>query len=61
MIKNLQEARKSSGYTLDEVTTMIKISVKCLVKYENDPGKTPVDVYVKLLSLYNIPINKKRE
>jgi predicted transcriptional regulator len=53
---NLKEARLKSGYTIKQVAAMVKLSQKALSKYEMTPGKTPVDVYVKLLSIYKFSL-----
>lgn len=48
----LKEARIKSGYTIKQISEMLKLSQRALLKYEMRPGKTPVDVYVRLLSIY---------
>lgn len=54
MRTDLKQARIQSGYTKKQVSDMIKLSQKALTKYEKTPGKTPADVFVKLLLLYKI-------
>jgi len=52
MLEDLKQARLNSGYSKKEVSTMIKISERSLSKYESVPGKTPADVFIKLLAVY---------
>lgn len=49
---DLKQARLNSGYSKKEVSTLINISDRSLSKYENIPGKTPADVFIKLLKIY---------
>lgn len=51
-VLQLKEARIKSGYTIKQISEMLKLSQRALMKYEMRPGKTPVDVYVRLLSIY---------
>lgn len=61
MINDLRQARMRSGYTIKEVSEIVKISTKSLSRYENQPGKTPVDVFIKLHSIYKSSICPNRK
>lgn len=52
MIKDLKQERLNSGYSLKEASAMVNVSERSLQRYESRPGKTPVDVFVRLHTMY---------
>jgi len=56
MMPDLKEARIKSGCSQKQISTMINISERTLSRYESEPGKAPIDVAVRLLSIYNVPL-----
>ena len=55
MKNNLRESRLNSGYSVKKVSSMVNVSSQTLLNYERNPGKTPIDVYYKLTSIYRNP------
>ncbi|WP_212970666.1 helix-turn-helix domain-containing protein [Paenibacillus cineris] len=56
MVPDLKRARLERGFTLKEVSSKIQVSEKTLARYETIPGRVPVDVTVKLMRIYCIPL-----
>ena len=52
----LKGARVSAGYTLREAGSKINRSFQTIAKYEKDSTKIPADLLMKLLNLYDTPI-----
>ncbi|GED53518.1 helix-turn-helix domain-containing protein [Brevibacillus borstelensis] len=54
----LRDARILSGYTPNVAAKEAKVSVESLRRYEQNPGKTPIHIAVRLSNLYNISIDR---
>lgn len=56
--KNLQEIRKSNGYTQEKLAENIEVSVRYISDIEQDRAKPSYEVLVKICNLFNIGINQ---
>ncbi len=56
--KNLQEIRKSNGYTQEKLAENIEVSVRYISDIEQDRAKPSYEVLIKICNLFNIGINQ---
>jgi len=57
MVKSISAVREECGFTIQEVSSYIGVSVKKLRKYEIKPSKMPLNIAKRLLELYKIHID----
>lgn len=64
MLPDLKKARLERGLSLEKISDEVNVSPRTLSKYETSPGKTPIHITVRLMRIYNIPLecigNKKK-
>lgn len=56
--KNLQEIRKSNGYTQEKLAEKIEVSVRYISDIEQNRAKPSYEVLIKICNLFNIGINQ---
>ena len=56
--KNLQEIRKSNGYTQEKLAAKIEVSVRYISDIEQNRAKPSYEVLIKICNLFNIGINQ---
>lgn len=54
---SLKEARELSGYTINEVADVCKVSTEVMEKLEEEPELMSARVVVGLRKIYGIPID----
>lgn len=52
--ERLQELRKQSGYSQEQVAEMLGLSRQAISKWESGQGKPEIDNIVKLTEIYNV-------
>ena len=52
--ERLQELRKQSGYSLEQVAELLGLSRQAISKWESGQGKPEIDNIVKLTEIYNV-------
>ncbi len=52
--ERLQELRKRSGYSQEQVAEMLGLSRQAISKWESGQGKPEIDNIVKLTEIYNV-------
>lgn len=52
--ERLQELRKRSGYSQEQVAEMLGLSRQAVSKWESGQGKPEIDNIVKLTEIYNV-------
>jgi len=55
--KRLNDARKKSGKTIDEVLKIVKISKQSLISYEKGKGNPSFYKIIELCNVYNVSLN----
>lgn len=52
--ERIQELRKQSGYSQEQVAEMLGLSRQAISKWESGQGKPEIDNIVKLTEIYNV-------
>ena len=56
--KNIQEIRKSNGYTQEKLAEAIEVSVRHISDIEQDRAKPSYEILIKICNIFNIGINQ---
>lgn len=56
--KNIQEIRKSNGYTQEKLAEKIEASVRYISDVEQDRAKPSYEILVKFCNLFNISLDQ---
>ncbi len=56
--KNIQEIRKSNGYTQEKLAEKIEVSVRYISDVEQDRAKPSYEILVKFCNLFNISLDQ---
>ena len=56
--KNIQEIRKSNGYTQETLAEAIEVSVRHISDIEQDRAKPSYEILIKICNIFNIGINQ---
>ena len=56
--KNIQEIRKSNGYTQEKLAEAIEVSVRHISDIEQDRAKPSYEILIKICNILNIGINQ---
>ncbi len=56
--KNIQNIRKSNGYTQEKLAEAIEVSVRYVSDIEQDRAKPSYEILIKICNLFNIGINQ---
>ena len=56
--KNIQDIRKSNGYTQEKLAEAIEVSVRYVSDIEQDRAKPSYEVLIRICNLFNIGINQ---
>ncbi len=52
--ERLQELRKKTGYSQEQIADMLEISRQAVSKWESGQGKPEIDNIIKLTHIYNV-------
>lgn len=53
----LEMARLEAEFTVEEVAQKLKITSRCIMKYERDNSNIPITLFIKLCRLYNVTLD----
>ena len=56
--KNIQDIRKSNGYTQEKLAEAIEVSVRYVSDIEQDRAKPSYEVLIRICNFFNIGINQ---
>lgn len=56
--KNIQQIRKSNGYTQERLAEKIEVSVRYISDIEQDRAKPSYEILIKICNLFKISLNQ---